>query len=139
MSQTFRRDGIYRHRFFWWYPWGLTRWWLPGISRGGDEWCNDSLVFVVPPLGALVLFWRPGRLRTMPCDEEWAAMDEQLRADYAYCGHLHGGRIREDAFHHNHLDVWPCDRARRWLRHPPARRSRCRTWCPRCPAPRRCR
>ena len=79
--KTFRRGGIYRRRFFWWYPWGLTRWWLPGISRGGDEWCNDSLVFVVPPLGALVLFWRPGKLRTVPCPEEWDALDDEQRAD----------------------------------------------------------
>lgn len=116
--KTFRRDGIYRRRFFWWFPWGVTDWWKPGVSRGGDEWCNDSFVFAVPPFGALVLFWRPGRLRAMPCAECWTLEDEQARADYAGCGYLHGGRVREAA--HHHVDVWPCDQAKRWLREHPS-------------------
>lgn len=109
---TFRRNGIYRHRWFYYYPWGLTRWWLPGISRGADEWCNVSVILKVPFIGALVIFWRPGRLRAMPCPIEWAEMDEWQRANYAPCGVNHGGRIREGA--HEHWEG-ACDEARAWL------------------------
>jgi hypothetical protein len=112
MSLTFRRDGIYRRRFMWWFPWSVTDWWRPRAFRGGDEWCNDSAALVLPPLGCLVLFWRPGRRRTMPCREDWALMDERQRADYAPCGQLHGGRVREDA--HDHADG-VCDFARSWI------------------------
>jgi hypothetical protein len=46
---TFRRDGVYLRRLWWWYPWHLTRWWLPKTWKGGDEWCNVPLCFTVPP------------------------------------------------------------------------------------------
>jgi len=111
--RTFRRDGIYRRRWFWYYPWGLTRWWLPGISRGGDEWCNDSVVLKVPPVGALCIFWRPGRLRTIPCPAEWEDSDDETRADYAPCGVYWNGRISERG--HIHWDGGVCDEARKWL------------------------
>ena len=113
MSQTFRRGGIYRPRWHWWFPWTVTDWWRPRVSRGGDEWCNDSLLFVTPPIGAFVIFWRTGRLRTMPCPDEWSVMCEDQRADYAPCGNLHGGRIRDDA--HHHVMTGTCDEARAWL------------------------
>jgi hypothetical protein len=113
LSHAFRRDGIYRYRLFWWFPWGVTSWWKPRIFRGGDEWCNDSVVFVVPPFGALVIFWRPGRRRTMPCPEEWDHMGEDQRADYAPCGWLWAGRTRAGA--HHHVMDGACEPAQRWL------------------------
>lgn len=110
--RTFRRDGIYCRRFQWWFPWGVTDWWKPCPFRGGDEWGNPSVCLVLPPFGCLVLFWRPGRLRTVPCLEERALMDDWQLADYAPCGYLYGGRLREGAHHHiNGL----CDEARAWL------------------------
>jgi hypothetical protein len=62
-------------RLMWWSPAQLTCWWLPRIFRGTDEYCNPSIAAVIPPLGAFILFWKPGPLRTKPC-EECAAMDE---------------------------------------------------------------
>jgi hypothetical protein len=109
---TFRRDGVYRHRFMWWFPWGVTRPWLPRVFKGGDEWCNDSVGFVVPPLGALIVFCRPGPLRTMPCSEDWEAMDNWQRADYAPCGVYWDGRNRKGA--HMHFGG-PCTEAWVWL------------------------
>ena len=114
MSLTFRRNGIYRHRFMWWYPWSVTDWWKPRAFRGGDEWCNDSIGLIIPPFGAAVLFWRPGKLRAMPCSEEWGAMDGEQRADYAPCGYYHGGRIRKGG--HLHWETGICEEARTWLR-----------------------
>lgn len=113
LVKTFRRDGIYRHRFMWWFPWGVTNWWLPRVSRGGDEWCNDSLVFTTPPLGAFVIFWRLGRRRTMPCPADWAGLPGYERADYAPCGQYWNGRISGTG--HAHWETGVCDEARRWL------------------------
>lgn len=56
-------------RLMWWSPTTLTRWWMPKPFRGADENCNPSIAVVIPPFGALVLFWRPGPLRTTPCAE----------------------------------------------------------------------
>lgn len=56
-------------RLMWWSPTTLTRWWLPRLFGGGDENCNPSVGVVVPPLGAFILLWKPGRLRTTPCRE----------------------------------------------------------------------
>ena len=106
------RSGACRRRWQWWAPWGVTDFWLPRAFRGSNEWCDDSVAFVVPPLGCLVVFWRPGPMRTMPCPEEWADMDEGQRADYGPCGRYHGGRINWAA--HSHLDG-PCGEAARWL------------------------
>lgn len=116
--KTFRRGGIYRPRFMWWYPWTVTRPWLPKIWRGGDEWCNDSACVKVPFLGAFILFWRPGKLRTMPCPEEWDAMCADQQADYAPCGWLHGGRVRDGG--HEHVMTGACDEARVWLERLPS-------------------
>lgn len=113
MDGTFRRDGVYRPRLQWWFPWAVTDWWQPRFFRGGDEWCNDSAAVVIPPFGCLVLFWRPGRLRTLPCAEEWGSMDEESRADYAPCGYLYGGRIRRGG--HTHWETGMCALARNWL------------------------
>lgn len=52
-------------------PWGCTRWALPRVRyfRGGDEYCNSTLLVQLPFLGHVV-FWKPwGQLRTAPCDE----------------------------------------------------------------------
>lgn len=92
--RTFRHDGIYLRRVWWWYPWGLTRWWVPKVWKGGDEWCNVPLCFTVPPLGCLLVFWR--RMRTMPCDECWAEMDGLTKIDYLPGGYLEGGDIHTD-------------------------------------------
>lgn len=110
---TFRKDGIYRRRFQWWYPWGVTSWWKPRPFRGADEWCNESACLVLPPFGCLVVFWRPGRLRTIPCPEDWAHMDDGERAGYAPCGRYYGGRIHNDG--HDHAETGICDEARAWL------------------------
>jgi hypothetical protein len=59
------------------------------------------------------MFWRPGRLRTMPCQADWADMNEGERADYAPCGWLHDGRLRQGA--HHHVDG-VCGEAREWLK-----------------------
>lgn len=56
-------------RIMWWPPATLTRWWLPRLFKGADEYCNPSVGVVVPPLGAFIVFWRPGPLRTEQCDE----------------------------------------------------------------------
>lgn len=113
MSGAFRRSGIYGRRLQWWYPWAYAHWWRPRVFWGGDEWCNDSVAALVPLPGGLVVFWRPGPLRALPCLRCWAELDEATRADYAPCGWLHGGRLRARA--HHHVDNWPCDAARQWL------------------------
>lgn len=97
---VFRQDGIYLPRVWYWYPWRLTRWWLPKIWLGGDEHCNVPLCFTVPPFGCVLFFqfWRP--MRTAPCEECWRHLDAEARADYAPCGWLYGGRVREGAHHH---------------------------------------
>jgi hypothetical protein len=114
VSLIFRKNGIYRRRWLWWFPWGITAWYRPRVSRGADEWCNDSLVFVAPPLGGLVLFWRPGRLRALPCQECWAQLDAAQRADYAPCGWLNAGRLHPRS--HHHFETGPCAQALAWLR-----------------------
>lgn len=63
------RQCIHIGHIMWWAPTALTRWWMPKVFRGTDENCNPSIAAVIPPFGALILFWRPGRLRTTPCDE----------------------------------------------------------------------
>ncbi len=65
-------------RLMWWSPTQLTRWWLPRVFRGTDEYCNPSIAAVIPPLGAFIVFWKPGPLRTKPC-EECAAFDAPVR------------------------------------------------------------
>lgn len=75
------RSAIYRRRWQYHAPWTLTRPWLPRVARGADEWCNPS-VYVVTPLGSVVVFWRPGSLRTEqdgPC-ADCLADDERDRA-----------------------------------------------------------
>jgi hypothetical protein len=111
--KTFRRDGVYRDRWQYWAPWGVTRPWLPHVFRGGDEWCNDSICLVIPLLGCLVIFWRPGKQRTVPCAVEWAEGNITWRADYAPCGRYHGGKISTGK--HAHWKSWPCDEAVAWL------------------------
>src|ERR1700728_2588281 len=92
--KTFRHDGVYLRRFWWWFPWHLTRWWVPQIWKGGDEWCNIPLCFTIPPFGCFLVFWR--RMRTMPCDECWAEYNDETRADYLPGGRLEGGRWHDD-------------------------------------------
>jgi hypothetical protein len=113
-AATFRRSGIYRNRWQWWFPWSVTDWWKPRVFQGGDEWCNDAVCFVLPPLGCLVQFWRPGRLRKMPCCVEWGWLGDEERADYAPCGRLHGGRWRDGG--HAHWETGICEEAAEWLK-----------------------
>jgi hypothetical protein len=61
----------------------VTRPWLPRVFRGADEFCNDSIGVIGLLVGMLVVFWRPGRLRTEadgPCTACLAA-DEEARAE----------------------------------------------------------
>jgi hypothetical protein len=73
---------IYRPRWQYAPPWAVSwPWLLFRVGRGGDEHCNPS-VMVGTLLGLLVIFYKPGPLRTAadgPCDECLAA-DERDRA-----------------------------------------------------------
>jgi hypothetical protein len=68
-------------RLMWWPPTTLTCWWKPTIFKGEDEFCNPSIAAIIPPFGALILFWRPGPLRTRPCTECAALNGENDLAD----------------------------------------------------------
>lgn len=62
---------VHAHRWQYTPPWGCTYWALPRVKyfRGGDEYCNNTLLIQLPLLGH-VTFWKPfGKLRTTPCDE----------------------------------------------------------------------
>ena len=51
-------------RLMWWSPTTLTRWWMPKLFKGADENCNPSIAAILPPFGALILFWaRPAAHR----------------------------------------------------------------------------
>lgn len=64
-------------RFVRWKHSEITRPWMPRIFRGGDEFCNPSLAFVVPPFGCFIVFY--GRtLKTELCPEH---NDGPKRAD----------------------------------------------------------
>jgi len=70
---------VYARRWQYAPPWGCTRWWLPAVHyyRGGDEYCNNTLLVQLPLLGHVVL-WKPwGRLRTTICDECMAKEREE--------------------------------------------------------------
>lgn len=118
MSGTFCKSGIYCRRWQWWFPWSVTDWRKRRTFKGADEYCNESACLVLPPFGCLVVFWRPGPMRTMPCPDEWNLMQDWRRADYAPCGWLHGGRLRQSA--HHHVMTGACDQAREWLGGRPA-------------------
>lgn len=60
---------LFRRRLMWWSPTKLTCWWMPRVFRGEDENCNPSVGVVIPPFGAFIVFWKPGPLRTSPCQE----------------------------------------------------------------------
>lgn len=91
---TFRKDGIYLPRLWWWFPWGMPHPWKPNIWLGGTEFCDVPLCFTIPPFGCFLVFWR--RLRTMPCDACWADMDDETRSYYQPGGHLEGGKVHQD-------------------------------------------
>src|ERR1017187_5598065 len=97
MSSIVRRYGIYLPRLWLWYPWGVTRWGLPRVWRGGDEWCNTPRCFTIAPFGMLLVFqfWRP--MRAEPCAVCWGQMGIDQRADYLPGGIYHGGKIRAEA------------------------------------------
>lgn len=62
---------IYAKRWTYTAPWGCSRWALPVVKyyRGGDEFCNNTLLIQLPFLGHVVL-WRPwGKLRTARCEQ----------------------------------------------------------------------
>jgi hypothetical protein len=115
LDRTFRKDGVYRRRWQWWLPWGVTRPWLPRWFYGADEWCNPSVCLVIPPFGCLVIFWHFGRLQTTPCGEDWSHMNDFERADYSPCGFLHDGRISHRR-HHHAAAMRLCPVAREWLK-----------------------
>lgn len=116
MSQQrkFTHDGVYLHRFMWWYPWGVTKWWCPRAFLSGDEWCNIPVCINAPPLGCFIFFRPFGRLRRLPCMSEWNVMTQEEQADYAPCGWLRGGRIDESAHHHSTMESL-CPEAWQWL------------------------
>ena len=114
-AMTFRSDGVYRRRFQWWFPWGVTDWWLPRVWRGADEWCNDSACVNIPPLGAFVLLWHPGRLRTMPCMADWSILSDEEKADYQICGRLYGGKIRPGSHSHSEHPDCPAIGGTSWV------------------------
>lgn len=59
-----------RARLMWWSPLGTTRWWVPRVFRGCDEWCNPSLGVVVPPLGTFIVFYGRRFSRYGPSHDE---------------------------------------------------------------------
>ena len=93
--RLFRQINIGR-RFMYWPPWTVSDPWMPRMKRGGDEWCNPSVQVILPFAGAFIWFTSTGR--TMPCDEDWAIMPADMRADYLPGGYLEGGRVWQDRF-----------------------------------------
>jgi len=81
-------------RFMWWPPWSCTHWWRLWIWTGSDEWDNPSVCLDLPFLGSFIVFHGP--LRDFPCDECWALLDDEARADYLPGGYLEGGRVHPD-------------------------------------------
>lgn len=51
---------VYGGRWQYWSPLDVYRPWLPRVQRGSDEYGNPSAVIVVPPFGALVVFYGRG-------------------------------------------------------------------------------
>jgi hypothetical protein len=49
---------IYRKRWQYWPPWETTDWWRPNGMFGSDEYGNPSLLLIIPPFGAFVVFYR---------------------------------------------------------------------------------
>jgi hypothetical protein len=90
------RNQVIIGRVMWWPPWRVSRPWWFKLWRGGDEWCNDSVALAMPLLGALIVFWRPGPKRAMPCGECWGGMSGEERADYLPGGYLEGGVVHQD-------------------------------------------
>lgn len=59
-------------RWWWSPPWKVTRPWLPRVQvfpTGGDEYCNPTVLVVLPLLGDVVVRYRRGPIRTQACDE----------------------------------------------------------------------
>lgn len=52
-------DARWRDRFQYHPPWKATHWGFGfrPVNRGGDEWGNPSLYFILPLLGTLVIFY----------------------------------------------------------------------------------
>jgi hypothetical protein len=115
-DRVIRKSGLYFRRFQWWFPWDVTRWWLPRWFEGGDEWCNVPVCAVIPPFGCFLVFCRP--MRSMPCREDWMIMDDFTHADYSPCGFLYDGRLDHSRHHHSYLGRL-CPAAREWLKTQP--------------------
>lgn len=63
-------------RFMYWWPWGVTRPWLPRVFRGSDEWHNKSVAIVLPLLGCIIFFWEHKFSRYgLPHDERNLTVD----------------------------------------------------------------
>jgi hypothetical protein len=112
LDRTLQKNGVYRPRWQWWFPWSVTRWWLPRWFTGGDEWCNEPACLVIPPLGCFIVNLRP--LRKMPCAEDWARMSDFERADYSPCGFLYDGRLDHSRHHHSFAGRL-CQASQEWL------------------------
>jgi hypothetical protein len=77
------------HRTRWWWspPWKVTRPWLPRwilYREGGDEWCNPTILIVLPLMGDVVIRYKRGPLRTKPCDACILESDDHRVC--RYCG-----------------------------------------------------
>lgn len=82
-----RNEGYHRMRWWWSPPWKVTRPWLPRVLRfsHGDEFCNDTILVVLPLLGDIVVRYRQ-ELRYYPCEECIANAGHQ---PCRYCGTLY--------------------------------------------------
>lgn len=47
---------MYQKRWQWWPPREVTDWWKPDLVHANDEYRNPSILFIIPPLGAFIIF-----------------------------------------------------------------------------------
>lgn len=64
-------------RWWYWKPWKVTRPWLPGVKlypEGGDEFCNPTVLIKFPLMGAIIVRYKRGPIRTEACAQCQAEM-----------------------------------------------------------------